>query len=200
MTDDVDPPENGLCFDELYRKHAPGMLYYARSRGVSGWDAQALVDDALLVAYQKYRPDLGSFGGFCWRIIRFRIQDWLKKAKRRPTVPLDAEVAVHPSTVDDIEFRRTLDEGRDALFAAFKGKRHGNDKTTAKDLELYMERALGGPPVSGAARARFWRTLKKLRSGNPQILELLREADARPAVRFLAAAPSGSESHDSRKR
>lgn len=105
------------AFSELWRRHAPIALAYARSLGTAPPDPEDVVSDAFLSVLQVVRAGKGPEERFRPYLLTAVRNTWLTAARRTPTaVPLD-QVEEPPSSVGTIDLEAMADST--ALAEAF---------------------------------------------------------------------------------
>lgn len=105
------------AFSELWRRHAPVAVAYARSLGISPPDPEDVVSDAFLSILQVVRAGGGPDERFRPYLLTAVRNTWLTAAKRVPaTVPLE-QVEDPPSDVGTIDLEAMVDST--ALSEAF---------------------------------------------------------------------------------
>ena len=105
------------AFSELWRRHAPTAVAYARSLGAAPPDPEDVVSDAFLSILQLVRTGRGPEERFRPYLLTTVRNTWLTAARRAPsTVPLDA-VEEPPSGVGTIDVEAMMNST--ALAEAF---------------------------------------------------------------------------------
>jgi RNA polymerase sigma-70 factor (ECF subfamily) len=95
-----------IAFGSLYREVQPGLLRYLR--GLVGEDAEDIASEAWLQIardIRSYRAEGGGFRSWAATIARNRALDYLRYARRRPSVPSAAEHFADLVGLDDTEGR-----------------------------------------------------------------------------------------------
>lgn len=105
------------AFSELWRRHAPTAVAYARSLGTAPPDPEDVVSDAFLSILQLVRAGRGPEERFRPYLLTTVRNTWLTAARRAPsTVPLD-EVEEPPSGIGTIDVEAMMNSA--ALVEAF---------------------------------------------------------------------------------
>jgi RNA polymerase sigma factor (sigma-70 family) len=78
---------------DLYERHAPGIFAYLRRQNLSREDAEDVLLEVFLAAYQRNQlAGLAEGEQLAWlrQVTRHKLADYFRQASRRPAVELDA--------------------------------------------------------------------------------------------------------------
>ncbi|MFO0874406.1 MAG: sigma-70 family RNA polymerase sigma factor [Phycisphaerales bacterium] len=170
-----DPAARELSWTEFRDRYAPVIVSFARHAGLSGHEAEDVLQDVLLAFFRvsphfQYDPDKGRFRGYLKRATLNVIR---RRRRHGPSYSLEIDPADDGSDEDDSRWEREWDA--QVMRRALDEARGHVDARTYEAFELYAERTVPAEEVA----ERLGISVNSVHQAKSRVLRAAREAAAR---------------------